>query len=106
MIVDILPEIARADTKRDKKRLDVIMKIRLDNPELRVLNAPWKKALLCLLVEARLHPDTPFAKAIRDLRWEDRSFAEKIGMMSPDTILRDSRELEALGFFEKGDEQG
>lgn len=97
----VFSELRTADTTRDRHRLDMIMQIRIDNPELRVLNAPWKKALLFLLFEARRSPDSQFARMVRELRWQERSFAEQMGMLSPDTILRDSRELEILGFFEK-----
>lgn len=97
----VFKELAIAQTTRNKERLDIIMQIRIDNPELRVLDAPWKKALLCMLFEARRNPSSSFAKAVRDLRYSERDFAEKTEMVSPDTILRDSRELEILGFFEK-----
>lgn len=99
--IEIDSEIARSDTKRDKQRLTVIKQIRLDNPELLIINTPWKRFLLCVRYEMRMHPDTEFSKAMRNLLYDDRHFAEKMGAASPYTILRDNGELERLGFFQK-----
>lgn len=102
--VEIDNEIAQRPTKRNRARLTVIKQIRTDNPELRVINKPWKRFILCVLYEMRVHPNSEFSRKMRDLRYEDRTFAEKMGAMSPDTVLRDSRELEIMGLFEKPDE--
>lgn len=100
---DILPEIAAMNTKRDKKRMSDIAKIRIDYPHLRVLDANWKRSELWFRYLARTN--SRFGKLFRDLLYEQPDFFKQANFMPFATLDRDCREMEERGLFEKGNEQ-
>lgn len=88
-----------SESKRDKERLEELMKIRLSHPDLRVIDTPQKRAKLYLLYMA--DHCVPLKGWLVDKLYDDPAFFERYNFASPDTILRDCRELEILGYFEK-----
>lgn len=86
-------------TKRDSERMDVIAQIRLNKPHLRILDTPAKRFELVMWIEAE--KCQPLKGWLTAMTYNDPLFFQHYEFESDDTILRDSRELESLGFFEK-----
>lgn len=99
---DLLPEIAALDTKRDKKRLSDIAKIRIDYPHLRVLDANWKRSELWFRYLART--DKEFGRLFRDLLYDNPKYFERATFLPFSTLDRDCRILEEKGMFPKIEE--
>jgi hypothetical protein len=95
------PELAKVKTDRDILRLDDLMMLRVDNPHLHKIgkDESWKRIELCFRYWALKSPG--FRQFLRNLLETDPMFFKKANFAPTDTILRDSRELEALGFFER-----
>ena len=91
------PELSKSG--RDAYRLQTIKDIRIANPHLRIIDTPQKRAELYLRYLAE--SCTPLKGWLLDKLYDDPQFFSRYEMPSPDTILRDSRELEIMGYFEK-----
>lgn len=88
-----------SESKRDQERLEEIRKLRIKHPDLRVIDTKSKRAKLYFLYVAE--HCMPLKGFLVDKLYDDPAFFERYDIDSPDTILRDSRALEEIGYFEK-----
>lgn len=95
--------LANSPGKRDGYRLQQIKDIRIANQHLRVIDTPQKRAELYIryLAECCM----PLKGWLVDKLYDDPLFFQRYDLPSPDTILRDSRELEIMGYFEKPEQK-
>ena len=86
---------------RDYRRLCIEYAVRLDHPDLLVIDSEAKRNKFLFLTWTRLNPDSLFTKWLREAMYANPKMFDKLDLPSPDTILKDNREIERYGFFSK-----
>lgn len=95
------PELTKIG--REPYRLQTILQIRNSiKPELVVLDSPDKRAEL--VIRYYMRENETFGAMMRQILYDQPDFFRKANLTSPDTILRDSRELEQKGYFQKAED--
>lgn len=85
---------------RDAYRLQAIMQIRNSvKPDLTVIDDESKRIELVIRYWCR--ENAQFRDLFAEAIYADPDFFRKLNLSSPDTILRDNRELEKAGYFQK-----
>lgn len=84
---------------RDQRRLQLEKDIRTKYPELRVLDADWKRIKLLWLVWAEMRPS--FGAWLKEQLYENPNLFQDMNLPPHSTIDKDNRELEREGFFSK-----
>jgi len=94
----IWPELANLG--RNPFRLQAIMQIRNSvKPDLTVIDDEGKRSEL--VIRYWMRENAIFKEAMQEILYNDPDFFRKNHLTSPDTILRDSRQLESHGYFQK-----
>lgn len=71
-------------------------------PDLTVIDKESKR--IELVIRYWMRESNQFRDLFADAIYSDPDFFRKLSLSSPDTILRDNRELEKAGYFQKADD--
>lgn len=85
---------------RDAFRLQAILQIRNSvKPDLTVIDSEDKR--IELVIRYWMRENNAFRDLFADAIYANPDFFRTLNLSSPDTILRDNRELEKAGYFQK-----
>lgn len=88
---------------RDPYRLQLIHEVRLENSDLGIIDKEWKRQKLLWLTWAKINPE--FGQWLKNELYQNPNLFQDLDLPSPDTILKDNRELERHGFWSKPPEK-
>lgn len=71
---------------------------------LNVIRDVADRTMFLLLVWAEDNPDSLLSKWVIDAYYNDRESLRRLNLLSPDTVLKDNREMERKGLFPKPQE--